>query len=169
MITPTGAYPLGVAASYLSVSNVGAAIHRSKYEGAGEYPIFLLRLALKAFRSHYGNQEFDLVLHVPTTVSGDLVKDFAYKFARTIGVPISDGLIKNRETQVQKAFESYIGKGENVADAFGLRDDVKGLKVLVIDDVYDSGQTIKAVRQVLKDKGAAVIAVVVIARSIGGR
>ena len=40
----------GVAASYYGVSNVGTAIHRCKYENGGDFPDFLLKLTLKAFR-----------------------------------------------------------------------------------------------------------------------
>jgi len=167
--TPAGKVTAGVAASYYGVSNVGTAIHRSKYEAGGEFPIFLLRLTLKAFRKHYGDRAFDLVLHVPPTVSGDLVKDFAYKFARTVQIPISDALVKTRETQAQKTFESSIGKKENLTDAFDLTEDVMGKNILLIDDIFDSGQTIRIVRQLLKKKGAASVASVVIAKTVGGR
>lgn len=52
----------GVAASYYGVSNVGAALHRSKYEQGGDFPDFLLKLVLKAFRKKFGQEKFDLVL-----------------------------------------------------------------------------------------------------------
>ncbi len=89
----------GVAASYYGISNIGTAIHRSKYENGGDFPSFLLRLTLKAFRKHFGNKNFDLVLYVPPTLSGDLVKNFAIKIARTLGFPISDALVKIRSTE----------------------------------------------------------------------
>jgi len=38
----------GVAASYYGFSNVGSAIHRSKYKNGGDFPEFLLKLFLKA-------------------------------------------------------------------------------------------------------------------------
>ena len=40
----------GVAASYYGVSNVGAALHRSKYKTKEDFPDFLLKLCLKAYR-----------------------------------------------------------------------------------------------------------------------
>ena len=46
----------GVAASYYGVSNVGSALHRSKYENGGDFPDFLLRLTLKAFRKTFLSQ-----------------------------------------------------------------------------------------------------------------
>lgn len=167
--TATGILTDGVAASYYGVSNVGTAIHRSKYEGAGDFPDFLLRLTLKAFRKRYGQEKFDLLLYVPPTVSGDLVKNFAHKFARTLQMPISDALVKARHTQAQKIFESAISKKENVKDAFDISEDVTGKRILLLDDIFDSGQTLKAVGQMLQKKGAVAVASVVIAKTIGGR
>ena len=89
----------GVAASYYGFSNVGNAIHRCKYENGGDFPDFLLRLTLKAFRKKFGDIRFDVMLYVPPTHSGDLVKHFAEKFASVIKVPLSHGLVKTRQTQ----------------------------------------------------------------------
>ncbi len=96
----------GVAASYYGVSNVGSALHRSKYDNGGDFPDFLLRLTLKAFRKTFGNTRFDWVLYVPPTHSGDLVKNFAVKFASVIKVPISHKLVKSRQTSEQKVFQN---------------------------------------------------------------
>ncbi len=108
----------GVAASYYGVSNVGSALHRSKYDNGGDFPDFLLRLTLKAFRKTFGNTRFDWVLYVPPTHSGDLVKNFAVKFASVIKVPISHKLIKSRQTSEQKVFQNGWLKQDNVKDAF---------------------------------------------------
>ena len=43
----------GVAASFYGVTNVGSMLHHSKYENGGDFPDYLLRLTLKAFRKHY--------------------------------------------------------------------------------------------------------------------
>src|SRR5690606_37141131 len=72
----------GVAASYYGVSTVGAALHRSKYENGGDFPDFLLKLTLKAFRKRYGQEPFDLIEYVPPTDSGDLVTNLAEKRTR---------------------------------------------------------------------------------------
>ena len=102
----------GVAASYYGVSNVGSALHRSKYENGGDFPDFLLRLTLKAFFKTFGNSKFDMVLYVPPTHSGDLVKNFAVKFASAIKVPISHKLVKIRQTSEQKVFQNSYLKQE---------------------------------------------------------
>lgn len=83
----------GVAGSYFGVSNVGAALHRSKYENGGDFPDFLLKLVLRAFYKKFRNEKFDLILYVPPTSSGNLVKNFSVKISQALQIPISHNLI----------------------------------------------------------------------------
>ncbi len=160
----------GVASSYYGVSNVGVAIHRSKYESGGDFPDFLLKLVLKAFRKKFGQEIFDLVLYVPPTSSGDLVKNFSTKVAQVLKFPISHNLHKQRQTSEQKVFENNYLKADNVKDAFTCKipDEIKGKSVLLIDDIFDSGATLKEVGRLLTTFGASKIAPIVIARTVGG-
>lgn len=160
----------GVAASYYGVSNVGNAIHRSKYENGGDFPDFLLRLTLKAFWKKLSDVNFDLVLYVPPTHSGDLVKNFAEKFANSIKVPLSSGLYKARETNEQKIYQNSYLKQENIKDAFTYDhpDDIDGKKILLLDDIYDSGATMKEIGRLLTSMGAELIVPIAIAKTVGG-
>ncbi len=159
----------GYAASYYGVSNVGAAIHRSKYENGGDFPDFLLKKTLSVFGKKFRGIHFDLVLYLPPTNSGDLVKNFATKFARVIGVPISHELIKVRITQEQKMFQNAYSKHENVCGAFDIDEDiVKDKYIILLDDIYDSGSTLKEVGKLLTQKGAKCIVPIVIAKTVGG-
>lgn len=159
----------GYAASYYGVSNVGAAIHRSKYENGGDFPDFLLKKTLSVFGKKFRGIHFDLVLYLPPTNSGDLVKNFATKFARVIGVPISHELIKVRITQEQKMFQNSYSKQENVCGAFDIDEDiVKDKYIVLLDDIYDSGSTLKEVGKLLTQKGAKCIVPIVIAKTVGG-
>lgn len=160
----------GVAASYYGVSNVGNALHRSKYENGGDFPDFLLSLTLKAFRKTFGNQKFDLILYVPPTNSGDLVKNFAVKFSNVLNIPISHGLVKIKETAEQKVFQNGYSKKDNVEDAFDYvgTENICGKNLILIDDIFDSGATIKELGKMLTKKGARVIAPVTIAKTVGG-
>ncbi len=160
----------GVAASYYGISTVGAAIHHSKYEGGGDFPDWLLRLTLKAFRKHYGNSRFDLITYVPPTESGDLVKHFAEKISAVLKIPVSHKLAKQCATLPQKTFHSSITKKDNVKDKFIYETpaEIDGKKVLLIDDIFDSGCTIKEIGKYLTGIGAEVIAPLVIARTVGG-
>lgn len=160
----------GVAASYYGVSNVGSALHRSKYENGGDFPDFLLRLTLKAFFKTFGNSKFDMVLYVPPTHSGDLVKNFAVKFASAIKVPISHKLVKIRQTSEQKVFQNSYLKQENVKDAFSYLspEEINGKKIILLDDIFDSGATIKEIGKLLTALGAETIVPIAIAKTVGG-
>lgn len=160
----------GVAASYYGVSNVGSALHRSKYENGGDFPDFLLRLTLKAFRKTFGNTRFDMVLYVPPTHSGNLVKNFAVKFASVIKVPISHKLVKSRQTSEQKVFQNGWLKQDNVKDAFSYMspEEINGKRIILLDDIFDSGATMKEIGKMLTAMGAETIVLIAIAKTVGG-
>jgi ATP-dependent DNA helicase RecQ len=160
----------GIAASYYGVSNVGSAIHRSKYENGGDFPDFLLRQTLRTFRKKFGNEKFDLLVYVPPTKSGDLVRNFAVKLSSVLKIPVSHKLGKSRLTKEQKIFENACLKHDNVKDAFiySNPDEIAGKRILVVDDVFDSGATIKEIGKYFTKLGASEIAPLVIAKTIGG-
>ena len=160
----------GVASSYYGVSSVGAALHRSKYENGGDFPDFLLKLTLKAFRKKYGQEKFDFIVYVPPTESGDLVKNFAEKLSQVLKVPISHRLIKTGETQPQKVFKNGYLKKDNVAQKFRYSEpnELVGKSVILFDDIFDSGATIMEIGNVLTKFGVKKIAPLVIARTVGG-
>ncbi|MBA7518678.1 hypothetical protein ES705_10750 [subsurface metagenome] len=148
----------------------GAAIHRSKYENGGNFPDFLLRLTLKAFRKKFGQEKFDMILYVPPTKSGELVNNFAKKISQVLKFPVSLKLRKQRQTKEQKVFENSYLKADNVKDAFTYNNptEIKDKSVLLIDDIFDSGATVKEIGRYLTNSGAKKIAPLVIAKTVGG-
>jgi ATP-dependent DNA helicase RecQ len=160
----------GVAASFYGVSSVGAALHRCKYEKGGDFPDFLLKLTLKAFRKKYGQEHFDYIVYVPPTESGDLVKNFAEKLSRVLDIPISYNLIKTSVTQPQKVFKNGFLKRDNVSHKFGYTEpnELVGKSIVLFDDIFDSGATIKEIGNMLTRYSASRIAPLVIARTVGG-
>lgn len=159
----------GVAASYYGVSNVGGALRHSKSEGGGDFPDWLVSLTLKAFAKHYDKGDFDLILYVPPTESGELVKHFAEKIADALKIKISDKLVKKAPTSPQKMFLSGITKHDNVKDKFIYEnpEDIAGKRILLIDDIFDSGYTIKEIGLCLTKAGAEKIVPLVIAKTVG--
>ena len=107
---------------------------------------------------------------MPPTHSGDLVKNFAAKISKTLNVPISHTLIKTRETQEQKVFQNGYSKKDNIANAFGCinMSEIQGKRIILLDDIFDSGATIKEIGKMLTQNGAQVIAPITIAKTIGG-
>lgn len=160
----------GIAASYYGLSNVGSIVHKCKYENGGDYPGFLIKLTARAFHKHYRDENFDMIVYTPPTQSGDLVKHFAEKLSETLHIPVSHGLKKIKPSQPQKVFQNATLKRENVKDVFMFEtsEDVAGKSVLLIDDIFDSGATIKEIGRYLTSLGAEKIAPLVIARAVGG-
>ncbi|MDR0559586.1 MAG: RecQ family ATP-dependent DNA helicase, partial [Prevotellaceae bacterium] len=160
----------GVAASYYGVSNVGTTIHKCKYENGGDFPDFLLKMTLRAFRKTFGNEHFDWLLYVPPTTSGKLVQNFAQKLSDVLKIPLSHNLKKIRNTKEQKTFESVISKKENIKDAFDYQPatEIEGKSVILFDDIVDSYATIKEIGKLLTRLGATKIVLLTIAKTIGG-
>ena len=107
---------------------------------------------------------------MPPTKSGDLVKNFAEKIARTLKFPISHNLVKTRITAEQKVFENAYSKKDNVKDAFIFTapDEIKEKSILLIDDICDSGATLKELGALFSNLGVSKIAPLVIAKTVGG-
>lgn len=160
----------GIASAYYGFSNVGSAIHRSKYETGEDFPDFLLSLVIRAFRKKFSSEKFDLLIYVPPTKSGNLVKNFATKLSKELKIPISHNLKKVRATQEQKIFENTYLKNDNVKNAFTFspQNDIIDKNVLLFDDIYDSGATIKEIGKMLTNLDASKIFPIVIAKTVGG-
>ncbi|MDQ1265395.1 MAG: ATP-dependent helicase RecQ [Bacteroidota bacterium] len=160
----------GVAASYYGFSNVGKIIHKCKYENGGDFPEHLFNLSLKAYHKKFKNLNFNLILYVPPTESGNLVRNFARKFSDTLRIPISHNLTKLKETKPQKIFQNSLLKKENIQNVFIYEptEEIIGKAILLIDDIFDSGATIKEIGKYLTSIGAALIAPLVIAKTVGG-
>jgi len=160
----------GVASSYYGVSNVGHTLHRCKYDNGGHFPDFLLKLTLKAFWKTFADRHFDVLVYVPPTHSGDLVKVFAEKLSAVLHVAISHQLVKHRETRPQKVLQNGYLKTENMAGAFDflVPEEVIDKNILVFDDIFDSGATMREVGKLLINFGAKLVAPIVIAKTVGG-
>jgi len=160
----------GFASSFYGFSNTGDVIHKCKYESREDFPEFFLQQMVRTFKIKLGSEKFDLMVYVPPAVSGDLVKNFTVKLSEKLNIPLSHGLIKSRITKEQKIFENGYLKKDNVSGAFRYNNikEICGKTILLIDDVFDSGATIKEVGKYLTKCGAGKIIPLVIAKTIGG-
>lgn len=160
----------GVSYSYYGFSNVGAIIHKSKYENGGDFPDILLNGVLSAFHSYFKDEKFDLIIYVPPTISGDLVKNFAIKVSTALGIPISHGLKKLKENKPQKIFQNSVLKKDNVKGVFyyDQPDEIPDKNVLLLDDICDSKATIREIGKLMGKLGVNKIVPLVIAKTISG-
>lgn len=60
-------------------------------------------------------------------------------------------------TRPQKDFTNFIQKAKNIEGVFEVVDSVLARNLLVVDDVFDSGATLKEAGKMLKQAGAGIL------------
>jgi len=117
------------------------------------------------------NELFDCVVPVPLHWRKRWSRGFnqaellAREAARTRGTPVLRALRRKKPTATQAGLASA-GRRRNVAGAFVLRSaaDVRGKRILLVDDVMTTGATANACANVLKRGGAKSVSLATLAR-----
>ena len=80
--------------------------------------------------------------------------------SRLTGVPAQEMLVRTRHTRPQAALIREADRKSNVENAFAMQAgcDVKGKRVLLVDDIRTSGSTARACARVLLQRGARQVA-----------
>jgi ComF family protein len=146
-------------------------IHALKYQQRHSLADGLAALMRKA-----GNrvlEDADCVVPVPLHPRRQRARGFnqARELARRLGPPVIDALVRARHTVPQVELPAD-RRQENVRGAFRLRHRfltgncvaVKGLRVVVVDDVSTTGSTLDVCAAVLKEAGAAEVYALTAAR-----
>ena len=86
--------------------------------------------------------------------------------SNAIGVPMDTSILKRVEPTQSQTRLSRTERAENVKKAFALRAsvDLKGMHIILIDDILTTGATTSACAGVLRKAGAAKIQVWTVAR-----
>lgn len=128
----------------------------------------LVEHTLKLLVSHPEMSQFDIIIPVPSSAQRGLspVHEFCKALSNAIGKPMQNCVIKTRQTQPQKEMHTLPQKRDNVAGAFAASGDINGKRVLLVDDLFDSGATLDEIARVLRKHGAANINVLTLTRTI---
>lgn len=80
----------------------------------------------------------------------------ATALAELLGIPLSKGLKKVKKTPQLKDLTDYDERAEALQDAFEVgADEAKGKRLLLFDDLYGSGATVRTITQALVKEGGA--------------
>jgi ATP-dependent DNA helicase RecQ len=158
----------GWSLSYHGWSRIGKLVRASKYENGGPFALSLVMRAVEVIRTRYPAHAIDSVVSVPPTKSGLLVEMFARQVASMLNVEYLPVLTKARLTQEQKIPVTPEEKAENVKDAFSITSPqlITGRTLLLIDDIYDSGYTLREVGKTLMKAGARAVYPLTITRTL---
>jgi ATP-dependent DNA helicase RecQ len=139
-------------------TEVGGRVYAFKYQGEKNQLEWLLARALQTLAAHPAFKEIDAVAFVPSTAANHPylpVPLFAENLQQRLGVQTVCQLRKTRTTRPQKEMVTMEQKRRNVAGAFAVQPpSTKGQRILLVDDIYDSGATINECAHVLKTAGA---------------
>jgi len=113
----------------------------------------------------------DIIMPVPMTRGGLIRRGFnqsalvARALGKARGIPLRlDVLLKTRETPPQLGL-SRRARLRNLRGAFRAEPGVRGLNVIVLDDVITTGATMRECAKALKKEGAAGVTAISIART----
>ena len=143
-------------------------IHIFKYGKVESLAAPLGRLLLCALPL---DRRFDRIVPVPMHWRKKWQRGFnqaellAQPVARRYGLPVSNDL-KRRQYSSAQASLNERERRKNLADAFEIRrpERVNGKRILLVDDVFTTGATLRAATAVLKNAGAAHVSVLTLAR-----
>ena len=135
------------------------------YKDRRRYPVAgLLGTALaRRVRSAWPDRDFDAVVYVPSPLRRRIMRGFepagliALAAARRLGAPCRRWLLPAKPASVQKGL-SAAQRRRNLAGAFRAPRGLKGLRLLLVDDVRTTGTTLGEAARVLARAGAVVYA-----------
>ena len=136
------------------------AMYRFKYANRREYGKFFAEVAVKEHREWLQDRAPEAIIPVPMYRRKQRKRGynqaviFARELARVTGIPMDQRLIRRcKDTRPMKGLDD-LARQENLKSAFAYTGDNKSYgRVLLVDDIYTTGSTEKAIAQVLKDKG----------------
>jgi ATP-dependent DNA helicase RecQ len=149
-------------------SATGELTYRLKYQGDLSVLPALVEQAVALIAEHPELAQVDAILPVPpsTPRPNDPVSSFAKALAHKLGLAYLPVLVKARQTTPQKEMHTLAQNQANVAAAFNLKSPLKGKRILVIDDLFDSGTTLTEIDRLLRRAGAITVCVLTLTRTI---
>ena len=142
-------------------------IHRYKYQRAMWFEPFLADLFLREALPALRNQKWDCIVPVPLHPVKEREREFnqaarlAAHLGRALKIPVNQKCLERvlpTDTQTRLSRDQ---RAANMRNAFAPRDitDLKGRRVVVVDDVLTTGATTSACAKVLLKGGAAEVCV----------
>lgn len=140
-----------------------ASIIRYKYDGRRQYGEFYARAMCVYAGEDIKRWKPDLILAIPLHPRKQRMRGFnqawylAERIGAYFGIPAQEeGLKKIKDTKSQKKMSGAMRR-RNLTDAFAVSAQVEGKVILLIDDVYTTGNTIEAAAKCLKEAGAKAV------------
>ncbi|ASJ22785.1 amidophosphoribosyltransferase [Brachyspira hampsonii] len=98
------------------------------------------------------NKKFDIILYVPSNKNNGIMDFFADYISKEFNIEKYELIKIKKDIKEQKFLETLKERSENIKDAFEIinTEKIKNKNILLIDDVYASGETIKEIIKIFK-------------------
>ena len=164
----------GIRAPYVFEGAVRDLVHDLKYRNLRASAPELAGLMADCLRRN--DLSSDVLAPVPLHRGAERLRGYnqslllCRELAKLADIPMRAGLLRRkRDTPPQVSMGSHDERRRNMVGAFECDADVRGLAVLVIDDVVTTGSTMSACADALKASGAASVWGLALARQTGGQ
>lgn len=149
-------------------TDVGDLTYRLKYKGDISVLPVLIKQTLDLIQKQPELSKVDIILPVPSTTMRKVVpvQVFCEALAVKLNLPVQILISKTRLTQPQKEMKTHAQKLANVDGVFTLHGEVHEKRILLVDDLYDSGTTLDEITRLLLKHGAERINVLTLTRTI---
>lgn len=151
---------------------VRAAVHRFKFLRGRMHGRLLGKLMAQCLRDRW-DEPLDVVVWVPLSPGKlrkrgyDQVEILARRVGELAGLPVENALRKTRETSTQSSIKQDAARRANVLGAYEVRPgvDLRGRRVVLVDDVVTSGSTLSECAACLRMAGAERVIALTAARA----
>jgi len=149
-------------------SGIGDLVYRLKYESDASALPKLIEQTRNLFTAHPEMNQFEIIVPVPSSTQREFspVHEFCKALAAAVNKPVQPCIVKTRQTKPQKEMQTLPQKRDNVAGAFAVKGDVTGKKILLVDDLFDSGATLEEISKALLNHQAARVNVLTFTKTI---
>ena len=142
------------------------AIHRFKYGHDTTYS-----RPLGSMMADYTLEGFDLIIPVPLHIKRLRERGFnqslllANAIGKRQGIPVDPYILKRTRWTEPQVNLTGLERKVNVKGAFEVCGDVRGKRILIVDDVYTTGATVSECSKALKRSGAKEVCVLTLSRT----
>jgi ComF family protein len=149
-------------------------VHRYKYSRALWFEPFLADLLIRRAKPALEDENWDWIVPVPLHRLKKREREFnqaerlAEPLSRATNIPVNPNLLERIELTRTQTQLTRPQRMANVQSAFRMRrnQEVKGKKIVLLDDVLTTGATTSACAKVLRKAGASEICVWTVARGL---
>lgn len=148
-------------------------LHELKYRQQPEVGVSLGRMYGEKLAAVGYERAWDLIVPIPLHASRQRKRGYnqSQKFAEglseKLGIPVVPDIVKRTHRTETQTRKSKRHRWENVRTVFELcrQDEIKGRKILLVDDVVTTGATLEACATILLDGGCLELSVACIAEA----